>query len=294
MTNYFYTDTNGNKQGPVDEQQLKELAAQGSIIPTTPMETDTGHKGVAGQIPGLFPAVSSPFAQPVPSTVPPPPVNLFCTNCGQPVFAQAVACMSCGARPTGHKKFCRHCGVALNPEQIICTKCGAALTAVSSHSSTDTISDSPQAKNLNTYFMVYWICMAAGLPLCFLFIGIPIVIAGAVFFWMLLYQLWKLIPADIARTTPGKAVGFCFIPFFNFYWIFVAFKGLGEDMNKTLQSRGIQYQVNEDLGLATTILWICNMIPYVNILTCIPGVLVLIFFLKSVKDGAIALLEQEG
>jgi len=150
----------------------------------------------------------------------------------------------------------------------------------------------PQIKMLNTYFKRYWICMAAGLPLCILLIGIPIVIVGVVFAFILLYQLWKLIPADIARTTPGKAIGFCFIPFFNIYWIFVAFKGLGEDMNKTLQSRGIQYQVSEGLGLACCILFLCCMIPYLGLLTGIPTIIVWIFFFKSVKDGAIALLEQ--
>jgi hypothetical protein len=56
MANYFYTDANGHKQCPVSEQQLKELATKGIIGPRTPMETDTGHKGVAEQIPGLFPA----------------------------------------------------------------------------------------------------------------------------------------------------------------------------------------------------------------------------------------------
>lgn len=54
MPNYFYTDANGRKQGPVNEQQLKELSARGIITPQTPVETESGrHKGVAGQIPGL-------------------------------------------------------------------------------------------------------------------------------------------------------------------------------------------------------------------------------------------------
>jgi len=57
----------------------------------------------------------------------PPVANLFCTNCGNAVSEQAIACMSCGARPTGHKKCCRQCGVALNPEQVVCVKCGAAI-----------------------------------------------------------------------------------------------------------------------------------------------------------------------
>ena len=65
MAKYFFTDANGNRQGPYDEQQLQALVVQGMITPNTPMETESGHKGVAGQIPGLtFPTVSAPpFAQ---------------------------------------------------------------------------------------------------------------------------------------------------------------------------------------------------------------------------------------
>jgi len=48
--NYFYIDANGQKQGPVSEQRLKELATQGSIEPNTPLETTTGYKDVAGRI----------------------------------------------------------------------------------------------------------------------------------------------------------------------------------------------------------------------------------------------------
>jgi hypothetical protein len=37
--------------------------------------------------------------------------------------------MSCGLKPTGHKKFCRYCSGSVNPEHIICTKCGAKIAA---------------------------------------------------------------------------------------------------------------------------------------------------------------------
>ena len=127
---YFFTDANGQKQGPIDDQQLKELAAQGTINPNTPMETDTGYKGTAGQVPGLFvsppPSLSAQTVQ-VPPVVPSAQKDLFCTNCGSPVSEQAVACMSCGAKPIGHRKFCRQCAAPLNPEQVVCVKCGAAV-----------------------------------------------------------------------------------------------------------------------------------------------------------------------
>jgi len=131
MPNYFYADVDGQKQGPVDEQQLQELIDQGIINPNTRLVTDTGHKGLAGQIPGLsfHSAVSDPFEQTAQALpVPPPQKQMFCTNCGSSVSEQAVACMSCGARPIGHRKFCRQCAAALNPEQVVCVKCGASIS----------------------------------------------------------------------------------------------------------------------------------------------------------------------
>jgi hypothetical protein len=72
MANFFYFGENGRKHGPFNEQQLQKMAAQGKILPTTPLETDDGYKGVAGQIPGLQfnTAAPSPFTQ-----APPPSVN---------------------------------------------------------------------------------------------------------------------------------------------------------------------------------------------------------------------------
>lgn len=73
MPNYFYHDASGVRQGPIDHQQLQVLVVRRVIVPTTPLETDTGHKGVAGQIPKLFDAVppisESPFVAPMPTAM---------------------------------------------------------------------------------------------------------------------------------------------------------------------------------------------------------------------------------
>ena len=62
---YFFIDANGLKQGPVSDLQLKALAERGVILPDTLLETDTGHKGKAGQIRGLFnEQASNPFTAP--------------------------------------------------------------------------------------------------------------------------------------------------------------------------------------------------------------------------------------
>jgi len=76
MPNFFYLDANGQKQGPVTPQQLKALATQGAITPSTQLATDGGHKGTAGQIKGLFAAVEdSPFTVAAPSSVDMPAVE---------------------------------------------------------------------------------------------------------------------------------------------------------------------------------------------------------------------------
>ena len=150
MANWYYYNESGDKI-EVTGGQLKGLAKAGRITPDTIVETEDGKKARAGKVKGLTFAVSesveSPIAdipeaektviappvaaQPVPMPqVAPPTANVFCTNCGNPIAENAVACMSCGAKPTGHKKFCRHCGVALNPEQVICIKCGARIEPV--------------------------------------------------------------------------------------------------------------------------------------------------------------------
>jgi hypothetical protein len=91
MANFFYIGADGNKQGPYNDQQLKALATQGVISPNTHLETDDGHKGLAGQINGLF-AGDLHYAQAAQGT--PAGVSVFCTNCGKHVSEHAVACMS--------------------------------------------------------------------------------------------------------------------------------------------------------------------------------------------------------
>ena len=301
MANYFVINA-GKKHGPFDDQQLKALAAKGRITPTTTLETDSGHQRQASQIEGLF---SESPGQILPvqmvQVAPPAPKELFCTNCGNSVSAQAVACMSCGAKPIGHKKFCRQCGTGLNLEQIVCVKCGANLNTGGLAQLTGGVAPqatTPLSKSLNTYFMAYWIALAV----CII-VPIPVVgwigtfiasIVCVVVKSKLLYQCWKLIPADIARTTPGKAVGFLFIPIFHFYWMFVAYMGLCEDLNKTLQQRGIQFEVNKTMGMVYCILYLACLIPILNILAIIGVSIVSVILLYSLKNGAIALLEQGG
>jgi hypothetical protein len=59
-----------------------------------------------------------------------------------------------------------------------------------------------------------------------------VILPGIVLQYILVYKLWNSIQDGFARTSAGKAVGFMFIPFFNFYWMFVVYFGLAQDQNR--------------------------------------------------------------
>lgn len=62
---------------------------------------------------------------------------------------------------------------------------------------------------------------------------------GGVVGCLLLYKAWASIRDGYARTTPAKAVGFLFIPWFNIYWIFQVVGGFTKDYNSFVERHGI-------------------------------------------------------
>jgi uncharacterized Tic20 family protein len=93
MPNFYYTDINGQKHGLVNDQQLKALVVRGIVTPNTPLETEGGHKGTAGQIPGLFAAAPSPFTQSTQGT----PASA--ANVASPADIQPVSAELLGMKP---------------------------------------------------------------------------------------------------------------------------------------------------------------------------------------------------
>ena len=102
-------------------------------------------------------------------------------------------------------------------------------------------------------------------------------------FLVLLYKAWSAINDGQARTTPGAAVGFMFIPLFNIYWMFMAIYGWAQDYNKYIARHNIRVNpVGEGMFLA---LPICHLVFW-------PAALVLIFIVTSqMADGINALAD---
>jgi hypothetical protein len=119
---------------------------------------------------------------------------------------------------------------------------------------------------------------------------IPPIFIMIIFYMLFLHAVWKQIPPNIARTTPGKAVGFMFIPFFNIYWQFVALYGLGQDLNQTLKQAGLRPQVKETFGLICCITSPMGSIPRIGAFITIAGSIFGVVYLFSLKNGVVKLL----
>jgi uncharacterized membrane protein len=113
---------------------------------------------------------------------------------------------------------------------------------------------------------------------------------AAIFGYVLLYKAWQAIQDGQPQTTPGKAVGFLFIPFFNLYWIFVAYWGWAKDYNKYAVERGYQLPVvPEGLFLAYPIVTLCSALPYVGSLAGLALVVIFIIICIQMIDAVNAL-----
>jgi GYF domain 2 len=145
------------------------------------------------------------------------------------------------------------------------------------------------ADSFNQLFMWCWILLAGSILIPFASIGYIVV------FYILLYRCWSLIQDGSARTTPGKAVGFGFIPYFSYYWVFVAIRGLAQDMNRYCREHSIPAPViNEELAFWRCILTACNLIPGLNLLTGIAASVVNIILFNTIVQSAIAITNAKN
>jgi len=82
-----------------------------------------------------------------------------------------------------------------------------------------------------------------------------LMILSAVVTFILIYKMWAAIQGRGARTSAGKALGFMFIPFFNFYWVFQVYWGWTKDYNCISESDDVQLPLMpEGIGLAVCVL----------------------------------------
>jgi len=128
-----------------------------------------------------------------------------------------------------------------------------------------------------------------------LFLGCAAILFGATIWYLLLYRAWSAIQDGNASTTPEKAVGFIFIPFYNFYWIFKAWYGFARDYNRYIERHALNTpNLEESLFLAFCILFICVMVPFLSYLAALPFLAIFIITANKTIDAINGLLALQA
>jgi hypothetical protein len=84
-----------------------------------------------------------------------------------------------------------------------------------------------------------------------------------------MYKSWDAVPEQYRSTTPGKAVGFLFIPFFNIYWMFRAIPGLSKSLQRAHRAINPRYRGGAGFALGL-IACIMAFIPFLQMGAFIP------------------------
>ena len=117
------------------------------------------------------------------------------------------------------------------------------------------------------------------------------------FFGLLHHASWSVLPARYRATTPGKAVGYLFIPFFDLYWAFVSFVRLADGYN-ALAAEHPHWNLRNLRGWAEAkaVLYVCYwtlaFIPGLASLVCVTDFIVFVFFYRGVVKNANSVIEQ--
>jgi len=246
---WYYTQNN-QQNGPVPYTQLQQIAANGQIAPQRDKVWCEGLANwiQAGQVEGLFP-------QATPAPPPPPPQAALQAPPMASPYAPPMAQSAATIQPGSVKRASFGLLMSMGGVYILSFILGMTLIIIGDSENEDAL-------------MVIGGIFAA--------IGMIAVIALAIMTCMYVYRMWKMIQDGHARTTPGKAVGFMFIPLFSLYWIFVVYHGWSQDYNAFIVRHGRQGapEVKEGLFLAMPILALCSIVPFVGILAALGSIIV--------------------
>jgi len=122
-------------------------------------------------------------------------------------------------------------------------------------------------------------------------LGALTMLYGAIAIFVLWYKMWAAIQDGHARATPGKAVGFLFIPFFNLYWAFQVLWGWAKDYNAYIARHNLANapKMPEGLFLAYVILCFSGVIPVLGILLVMANFVIGLMMVSKICDGVNAL-----
>lgn len=218
--------------------------------------------------------------------------------------------------------YCTKCQINLEPNAKFCTDCGEP--AISSGDTKSIMMDTNQPddfkKKLNTsdayktsenkisnpkpyVYMLYGglvfsvtfalMGLAAGNTEFFIVsaIGLWAILLAQIYIYVFIYQFWRFVINEGKKVglsfeveTPGKAVGYLFIPFYNiFVWTFKVFRDFPKAFNELSRANKSQIMMTGDWVANIPVYILLSLIPFVNIFSSIT--LGFISYPQFVKQG---------
>jgi hypothetical protein len=215
----WYVSVEGQQHGPYSGEQLVEFTGTGNITRESMVWTEGMTEWLpAARIEGLFPA-AAPVAAPVLVRSTTPASNFMRPGQATGQLSSLLGGQSTAqADPNGFP----HPPIQAASFSLYCWFMGVGLAMpgllILLISLTGDRKEVPLA--LPLIIIGLWV------------IGAVCSVIGAILGYMILHRAWKCLSYAGAAVTPGAAVGFMFIPFFNLYWIFRAFAGFAKEWNR--------------------------------------------------------------
>ncbi|MDF1710707.1 MAG: DUF4339 domain-containing protein [Akkermansiaceae bacterium] len=280
---WFYSDVQQQQQGPLTFDQIQQMAATGEIQPNTLIWNENLPSWTAASsVPGVF----NSAGQTAPSPYPAPAVGQVAPTGGH--------------YPTPQVKktsFALWIGTYLASLILIGIAMAAVIAAapaapdyseenrkMSQAETEQEIREAQEAMNRKTeeYTREFSGESVAGMGAgaLGLFLGWALSVFAAVYAYIILYRAWLILQPGGARTTPGKAVGFCFIPFFNIYWIFNVYVGWATDWTRIRSS----YSNLQNAPQASSGLFIASVVCLITVILMPIGIILFMICKKQMCD----------
>ncbi len=118
-------------------------------------------------------------------------------------------------------------------------------------------------------------------------------------FCLFLHKLWLIIHPRQTDIKPGQAIGFLFIPLFQFYWMVILALKLEEGLNAELEARNSHIRVSRPLWITSLIVGIVGglmttALPKEGVVFDIAGTVLVIVVYYQWKQAGVTVLTAKG